>query len=71
MLCCSACTAFCRVLFHLVQKPVQFVTNTAKTGIVVDALPAKSNIQVSLTANEDGEGYPLVYVLICQRVLGN
>jgi hypothetical protein len=52
-------------------KPVQFVTNTTKTGIVVDALPAKSNIQVSLTANEDGEGYPLVYVLICQRVLGN
>jgi hypothetical protein len=52
-------------------KPTQVVTNTSKTGIVVDALPAKSNIQVSLTANEDGEGYPLVYVLICQRVLGN
>jgi hypothetical protein len=44
-----------------------------KTGIIVDTLPAKSNIEVSLTANEDGEGYPLVYVLVCQRqrVLGN
>jgi hypothetical protein len=44
-------------------------TNTSQTGIVVDALIAKSNIQVSLTSNEDGEGYPLVYVLICQREL--
>jgi hypothetical protein len=41
-------------------------TSVAKTGIIVDALPAKSNIQVSLASNEDGEGYPLVYVLICQ-----
>jgi hypothetical protein len=47
--------------------PIQ--TKVNKTGIVVDALPTKSNIQVSLTSNEDGEGYPLVYVLICQRAL--
>jgi hypothetical protein len=46
-------------------------TNTSKTGIIIEALPAKSNIQVSLTSNEDGEGYPLVYVLICQRVVAN
>jgi hypothetical protein len=45
-------------------------TVVAKTGIIVDALAAKSNIQVSLTSNKDGEGYPLVYVLVCQR-LGN
>lgn len=46
-------------------------TDNATTGIVVDALPAKSNIQVSLTTNKDGEGYPLVYILICQRVLAS
>jgi hypothetical protein len=43
-------------------------TRSNKTGIIVDSLPAESNIQVSLTSNEDGESYPLVYVLICQRV---
>jgi hypothetical protein len=53
-------------------KLAQVSTNTSKTGIVVDALPAKSNIQVSLSSpNEGAEGYPLVYVLICQRALGN
>jgi hypothetical protein len=46
-------------------------SDTAKTGINIDMLPAKSNIQVSLASNEDGEGYPLVYVLICQRALEN
>ena len=49
----------------------QLFTNSSKTGIVVDALPAKSNIQASLTTNKDGEGYPLVYVLICQRAHAN
>jgi hypothetical protein len=49
----------------------EITSSLNKTGIVVDALPAKSNIQVSLASNKDGEGYPLVYVLICQRVLGN
>jgi hypothetical protein len=43
----------------------------AIVNCVLHALPAKSNIQVSLASNKGGEGYPLVYVLICQRVLGN
>jgi hypothetical protein len=51
--------------------PASVAIDTNKTGIIIDALPAKSNIQVSLTTNKDGEGYPLVYVLICQRVLRN
>jgi hypothetical protein len=33
--------------------------------------PSPTNIQVSLASNEDGEGYPLIYVLICQRALEN
>jgi hypothetical protein len=47
------------------------MSSNATTGIIVEALPAKSNIQVSLASNEDGEGYPLVYVLICQRAPAN
>jgi hypothetical protein len=41
-------------------------TTTSKTGIIIDALSSKSNIQVSLASNKDGEGYPLVYVLVCR-----
>jgi hypothetical protein len=45
-------------------------TNGALTGIVISNAPAKSNIEVSMDANEGGEAYPLVYVLICERVPG-
>jgi hypothetical protein len=48
---------------------VTYTNSHTKTGIVVDALPTKSNIQVSLVSNDAGEGYPLVYVLVCQRAL--
>jgi hypothetical protein len=44
--------------------------NTSKlalTGIQVSNQPAESNVHVSLDANDGGEGYPLVYVLVCQR----
>ena len=37
-----------------------------KTGISVDTMPAKSNIEVIIDSNEAGEHLPLVYVLICQ-----
>jgi hypothetical protein len=40
----------------------------ATTGIVVDNLPAKSSIEVSIDANDAGEHYPLVYVLLCQKL---
>jgi hypothetical protein len=45
-----------------------FNTNRSKTGIVVDNLPAKSSIEVSIDANDAGEHYPLVYVLLCQKL---
>ena len=38
---------------------------------VLDVQSMICSYQVSLTTNKDGEGYPLVYVLICQRVLAN
>jgi hypothetical protein len=41
-------------------------TNTSKTGISVENLPANSSIEVSIDDNKAGEHYPLVYVLICQ-----
>merc|ERR1711943_177292 len=43
-------------------------TTTNKTGITVDTLPAKSAIEVSIDANDAGEHYPLVYVLLCQKL---
>jgi hypothetical protein len=43
-------------------------TTTAKTGISIENLPAKSTISVSVGANDAGEHLPLVYVLICQKV---
>jgi hypothetical protein len=46
----------------------EFVTDNATTGIVVDNLPAKSSIEVSIDANDAGEHYPLVYVLLCQKL---
>jgi hypothetical protein len=45
-----------------------FYTNASKTGITVDNLPAKSSIEVSIDANDAGEHYPLVYVLLCQKL---
>jgi hypothetical protein len=43
-------------------------TNTSKTGISIENLPAKSAVSVSVDANDAGEHLPLVYVLICQKV---
>ena len=43
-------------------------TATNKTGITVDNLPAKSSIEVSIDANNAGEHYPLVYVLLCEKL---
>jgi hypothetical protein len=42
--------------------------DSAKTGISVTNLPAKSTVSVSIDANDAGEHLPLVYVLICQKV---
>jgi hypothetical protein len=39
-----------------------------KTGIIVENLPAKSAVSVSVDANDAGEYLPLVYVLVCQKV---
>ena len=47
-------------------KSSVFQSATNKTGIVVDAQVAYSNIKVSLASSQPGEGYPLVYVLVCQ-----
>jgi hypothetical protein len=49
------------------RKP-ELHTNTSKTGITVDNLPAKSAVSVSIDANDAGEHLPLVYVLICQNL---
>jgi hypothetical protein len=45
-----------------------YTTQSAKTGISVTNLPAKSAVSVSIDANDVGEHLPLVYVLICQKV---
>jgi len=42
-------------------------TTKSVTGITVDSLPAKSSVSVSINANEAGEHFPLVYILVCQR----
>jgi hypothetical protein len=41
----------------------------SKTDITVDNLHAKSSIyiEVYIDANDAGEHYPLVYVIICQK----
>jgi hypothetical protein len=43
-------------------------STTNKTGIVIDNLPAKSSIKVSIDVNDAGEHHPLVYVLLCQKL---
>ena len=43
----------------------------AKTNITVDSQPAKSAIEVSIDTNDAGEHYPMVYVLLCQKLPGN
>ena len=50
------------------SSPNQYTSTTNKTGITVDNLPAKSAIEVSIDANDAGEHYPLVYVLLCQKL---
>ena len=45
-----------------------FPTTTNKTGITVDNLSAKSSIEVSIDTNGAGEHYPLLYVLLCQKL---
>jgi hypothetical protein len=46
-------------------------TDPAFTGITVVNDASKSAIDVSISANDGGEHYPLVYVLICQKVLSS
>ena len=41
-------------------------SNASLTGITVTNGPSKSAIDISVNKN-DGESYPLVYVLICQK----
>eukprot|EP00935_MAST-01C_sp_MAST-1C-sp1_P000452 g452.t1 len=43
-------------------------TQAALTGITISNAPAKSNIEVSVDADDAGEHYPLVYVLVCQQL---
>jgi hypothetical protein len=50
------------------SRKINVETNSSKTGISVVALPAKSDIEVSIDANDAGEHYPLVYVLLCQKL---
>jgi hypothetical protein len=59
-----------RVMYPYAMGPNQehYPTQQAKTGITVDNLPAKSSIEVSIDANDAGEHYPLVYVLLCQKL---
>jgi hypothetical protein len=43
-------------------------TDSAFTGITVTNAPAKSKLEVSVDLNDAGEHYPLVYVLVCQKL---
>ena len=43
-------------------------TEQSQTGIEIVNSASKSAIDVSVSANDGGEHYPLVYVLICQKV---
>jgi hypothetical protein len=43
-------------------------TETAFTNITIKNEPAKSSVKVSIDANDAGEHYPLVYVLLCQKL---
>jgi hypothetical protein len=42
--------------------------NLGATDITVTSELSKSHIDVALDADEGGEGYPLAYVLVCERV---
>ena len=42
-------------------------TKASWTGITVVNTVSKSAIDVSISDNDSGEHYPLVYVLICQK----
>jgi hypothetical protein len=52
---------------HFANTPETKNTSLSKTGISIESLPAKSAVSVSVDANEAGEHYPLVYVLVCQK----
>lgn len=43
-----------------------YPTSTARTGIRVSASSSRSNVHVSVSST-GGEGYPLAYVLVCQK----
>ena len=43
-------------------------TKASWTGITVVNTVSKSAIDVSISDNDSGEHYPLVYVLICQKL---
>jgi hypothetical protein len=53
--------------YRLQQGPLIGI-NQSKTGITINSQHTKSAIQVSVDANSAGEDYPLVYVLICQKL---
>jgi hypothetical protein len=44
------------------------IPSVNKTGVLLEKLPAKSGVSVSINADATGEHLPLVYVLICQPV---
>ena len=46
----------------------QVYTDSAFTGITVNNAVAKSKLEVSVDLNDAGEHYPLVYVLVCQKL---
>ena len=50
----------------LVIDPTQ--TESSFTGITVTNALAKSKLEVSVDLNDAGEHYPLVYVLVCQKL---
>ena len=57
----------------LVVDPVDghqydYSTESAFTGITVTNALAKSKLEVSVDLNDAGEHYPLVYVLVCQKL---
>ena len=45
-----------------------YPTESAFTGITVTNALAKSKLEVSVDLNDAGEHYPLVYVLVCQKL---
>ena len=51
-----------------VIRSEQLNTKASWTGITVVNTVSKSAIDVSISDNDSGEHYPLVYVLICQKL---